>query len=363
MMLEESIFPIQGPLRDHLLLIEWIVVFFALEWALIFTLRVLDQKKNLKSLQEKAYISLFLSYSLMWVFTIIADYYAESRESRLHFLNIGYFIMIIGVLFFIFNMERYKIFYKKYFFSSIFILSIVMYIIIAILWPQFTNIIYSILWVIFIIIFLISLKDLSKNSTLRTGKRGFYKIFIKFSVAFSCIIFGFGFALEYSIMYIGLDYRLLGGFLQLIGIILVSLFFIYSIPSLTEYTWKNKVESIFLTHKSGLLIYKKSFTENEDNIDATLISGELTTLKMMLEYISKKKGEIVLQKKGKTLLIVPGQFITGVLICESNLKSLRIILKNLISNIESIYSEILPSWKGDMKVLSPIKDMIREFFK
>ena len=106
-------FPISGQLKEPLLIIEGIIFFLFLELAAIFWVRIKTQKKRLRSLQEKAYIWLFLGYSLMWAFVIWADYHITNPSLSLICLNLGILIQITFAAFFIYIMEKYQIFLKK----------------------------------------------------------------------------------------------------------------------------------------------------------------------------------------------------------------------------------------------------------
>ena len=124
-----KIFPITGPSREPLLILEWLIVFLFLELAIIFWMRMKSEKVHrLKILQEKAYSWLLLGYSIMWVFIIIGDYYLVNPYLRTLFLNLGYVLLIICTLIFIYIMEKYKIFLRKFLFTNIFLIIIVIYL-------------------------------------------------------------------------------------------------------------------------------------------------------------------------------------------------------------------------------------------
>ena len=71
MIFQEIKFPIQGPLREPLLIMEWLIVLLFLEIAVIFYAKVKKQKSKRKpNEQEKGYVMMFLGYSIMWIFCI-----------------------------------------------------------------------------------------------------------------------------------------------------------------------------------------------------------------------------------------------------------------------------------------------------
>ena len=120
-------FPRTGPLRRHLILMEWIFIFLAFELAVIFLIKYKESSKSIKNNQELSYAVLFFSYSLQWVWFIISDYYTPDSETRTIFLTIGYFTLMIGAFIFIFIIETHNVFFKKYLFSSLFLITITIF--------------------------------------------------------------------------------------------------------------------------------------------------------------------------------------------------------------------------------------------
>lgn len=359
MILAESLYPIQH-YRQALLVMEWIVVFFVLEWTLIFWIRILNDRTKIDTLQENAYLWLFLGYAVMWIFLILADFYAETPEMRTLFLNIGYNLTTLGVLLFIINMERVKTYIRPYFFSTITIGLSILFILIQFFWIDISYWALRALWVLFLIFWLYDIKDLSLSATFKGKKSIFYIKFTRFLFTISFIVLGFALTTEDSVRFFGLEARVIGDSFQLIGVALVSIYFIFPKPALSDYSWQDHIESIFIMHKSGLFIFKQQLKKTDVLMDETVITGELTTLKMMLESMTERQGGIVIEKSGKTILIFPGQYTTGVFICDKSLRTLKVLLKNIINEIEDLYSSVLKTWKGDTKVFSPIADMIKD---
>ena len=111
-----------------------------------------------------------------------------------------------------------------------------------------------------------------------------------------------------------------------------------SIPSFSEYDYQEKIESIYIMHMSGLFLYKKTFREKVDDFDETVVSGTIASIKMMLESVSDKKGGILtIEKRGKIIIIQPGKYVIGVLICDEKLNSLQILLNKFIEKISDAF--------------------------
>lgn len=361
MIIQEIGFPIIGTLREPLLVIEWVVFLVALEWAFIFYIRVKTMKNKLKSLQEIAYISLFLGYAFMWVFLILGDYYTADSNLRLIYMNIGYLIMFLGVFFFVYTMEKYKVFYLKFLFSIIFIFVILLFALFIFFLPPLTNYIYMVGWLFFAWFLIISLKDLSVKAAHGKNKKRPTIIFLKFLVSFFVLISGFGMTLEYVVNTVGYEFRLLGDIIQILGIFLLSFFFI-SLPSLSEFDWQDKIDSIYLIDKSGIFIYKKLFKKKESEVDDNLISAAITTVKFTLEELSENKDFLCIEKEGKIFTFYPKKNILGVLLSDIKLNSLVFLFKNFVNRIENLYSKVLENPAGNLDVYHPIEMIAQEFF-
>ena len=172
--------------------------------------------------------------------------------------------------------------------------------------------------------------------------------------------FGYQLTTRFIVEIMGLSIRLVGDILQLVGLIFIALF-LFSVPSFSEYEWRDQIDYISIMHKSGLFIYEKSF-KDKISMDESIITGTLTTIKMMLEEFGDTKSSSIIRKKDRTFIIEPGRYIYGVLICDKELEALKHILSKFIEKVEMIYDNILINWDGNLKVFRPIEDIANEFF-
>ena len=164
-------YPIIGQFRGVLLVTEWTVAFLSIQLSLIFFLRYWRQKATKSNLRDLGFSSLFMGYGFVWIFYIIADYYASSMikqpfliwssgSQRMLFLNFGYLSFVLGGFFFILIMERYKIFLKRrYFFTYIFSAYLVVYLIILFINIEITNFLSTVFLALFFLFFLFYLYD------------------------------------------------------------------------------------------------------------------------------------------------------------------------------------------------------------
>ena len=361
MILGKIQFPLEGALAELLLIVEWIISFLFLELTLILWKRIIRNKNELKSLQEKAYFWIYLGFSLMWIFFIFSDFYVKTSVLRWLFLNFGYISLEIGAILFIYIIEIYKIFIKKHLFTIIFIIDIIIFFFVLIFAVEYTQIMSFTFWLLFIVFFSLYSKELQPIFNYNIALGSYKYKYLKLLSGVILVIVGFGLTTDFSINTLGLAIRLLGDILQILGMVLLFLFFI-SIPSFSEYDWKDKINNVLIVLKSGLFIYKKYFQNENDPIYDSVISGVITSLKMMLDTVSANDDISIIEKKGKIVIIQPGKYIYGVLICDENLNSLQILLSNFIEKIETIYSNVLENWDGDLKVFKPINDFAKEIF-
>jgi len=361
MILETLEFPLVGPLREPLIILESIILCFFLELAFYFWIRVRSEKKEIKSLQEKAYIWLFLGLYFMIIFYIVADFFAETPEARTLFLNFGYFGEMFGSIFFLYGMEKQVVFLKKHLITTIYAIMMTIHIILFFVAIQYTQ---TISWVFFFLLMLflfLYIRALSSKIHLKDAEGNFNWDLIKIFTGFFCLGLGFGLTTDFAISFFGLGIRLVGDILVLFSILFISLFFT-SVPSLLEYYWQEKLVSIFLMMKSGLCIYYKFFKDKIEDIDETLVSGQLATVKIILEEITDSEGVTIIEKQEKTTIIQPGQFIIGVSISDEHFNSIQILLKTFVEKIEKIYYKIFQNWDGNLNVFKPIEEIANAIF-
>ncbi len=359
MILEEFTRKIEGPLREPLLILEWVVFALFLELAFVFLIRTANQKKSLKNLQDKSYISLFLGFSFSKLFYMIGDYYVP-LSLRMLFYNIAYFIMIVGLFFFIYNLEIYKVFVKKFLFTRVIIVFLIGFFLLLLVAPQFTqNYSYS-FFAIFAVFLLIYIRAIVLEFYVKL-KLGIIKHFVVFCGGTFQIIVGYALATDFAASLFGLGIRIMGDHLEIFGFFLLFLFFI-SIPSFSEYDWQDKIDSIYITKKDGLFLYKRSFRRTESDVDQNIIAGMLTSIKLILQELTEKKGVSIIERENKILIIYPSEYVNGVVICNQNLISVQILLKKFVEKIEAVFLNIFENWSGDVPISSAFEDISKEIF-
>lgn len=125
---------------------------------------------------------------------------------------------------------------------------------------------------------------------------------------------------------------------------------------------KDKIDKLFIMRDSGICIYYKFFKDPTNTRGEQIISGAINTIKLILKEISHDDGEMVIEKEGKVLITNQGKYITGVIIADQNLDSLKFLLKRFIEKVEFLYSNIIRDWDGTMEIFLPIENITKEIF-
>ena len=341
---------------------EWLIVAFSIEFALLFWLRIRRGKKDhLKSLQEKAYIFLFIAYGLAYVFFILGDYYF-SISYRMVFYDIAYLSLMVGGLIFIKIIEEFKTFYRKNLFTIIFGIMTLTFIVVLIVNYEFSRNITFIYYPVFFLFFLFYIRVLFTDVYKKRDIKGFKRDVANLAMAFLFLFLGYNFATDMAVdIFGGYWIRAFGNILQLIAFIFIFFFLLLS-PAFAEFNWQEEIDSIYITNRAGLFIYKKSFRDGEEKTDQNIIAGLLTGVNLVIQKLTKQSGATIIEKEGKIIIFHPRELITGIIICNTKLKSLSLLLDKLLDKVEDIYGAVLLNWDGNLKIFAPIENITQEIF-
>jgi hypothetical protein len=262
--------------------------------------------------------------------------------------------MMIAVFFLLLTIEKYNIFlFKRYFFTTIFSICAILFLILFFIDIRITQPITYIFWIGFLSFFAIFL--------IKFFKKLQSKILLLFG-GLSLMLIGFLLTTDALVEVFGFEGRLLGAILQLISVIL--LFYFFSIlPPFNEFDWQSKIETVFLVNNAGLCLYYKYFKEI-DLINENLISAAILSINVMLkEMIGQDNGNIsIFKKEHETVVIYPGKFLTGVLYISEDLMTPRLLLKNFVDKFEQIYRNILLDWDGETRIFNQAEIIVKDIF-
>jgi hypothetical protein len=357
-------FPIIGIHRLPLLLMELIFIITSMEIGFIFIIRYSKLDKELRNIQELGYASLFLGFSIMWLFYIVSDYYSPNDvvtpfltwnqgSVRALFLNFGYFSMIIGGFFFFYCIEKYKVLLiKRYLISFILLIIGLLFIILFFIDILLTQTLANIVMPSFLVFFLKYMIEFIRKVRVKE------KILILSGFLF--LIFGFFGTTDIIVSSVGVQVRIIGAIFQLISIIFLSKFFI-TLPPFSEFDWQEKIEELFIINRGGICLYSRDFikkTVYDENLTSAAISG----VNSILQKLMDAKGISVIKKKGQIVIIYPGNHVSGVLFSSEDLNMAKLFLKELVEKFETIYSNILKDWGGDISIFEPVDKIVKDMF-
>ncbi len=355
---------IAGSLRLPLLVVEWIFAVISLELGILFILKYMRQKTELRTSQELGYASFFFGLALMWVFLIIGDYFMSVGNFRDLFINLSYLSLACGALLLSFSMEKFRIYlFKRYIFTYCFLILNIILLISLLLNYELTKYISLVTWPLLLLFLIIYFVDFFKSGM---KKQNFLYDLAKFVPAFIFIAMGFFLSNDTVMGIIGaskLEFRVCASFFQLLSL---SILF-YScirLPPLVEFDWKKKIEDLYVINKAGLCLFYQSFTGKDDLKDEHLKSGAITSINIMLQSLtpSEKTKISIIKKKGKTMTIYSGDLSSGVLISREELSSIKYNLKEFIQKFETIYQNVLRRFTGDLDVFLPVNSIARQYF-
>jgi hypothetical protein len=369
-------FPITGPLRFILLVMEWILSFLCFQLGVYFILRYKKRKSNqLENFQDLGFFSLFMGFSLTRFFFLISSYYSSDIRTtpfsiwlygsyRLLFLDFGFLSLMMGILFFTYFMEKYeKVLFLKYFFSICFLIQFILSLVLFffILEPLFYLLVLH--WFFFIVFSIIYNLDFIRKVKIH---KIIQRAGLKITLIMSLFIGGYILSMDELTEFLGLQIRLLAIIIQLIAIILIFSFF-RNIPPFYEFNWRDKIESIFIMNKDGICLSNRFYTDAVEIADRFLITGSLTSVNIMLnEIVNPKDYDLyelsIIKKKGKIINIFTAEKLIGVLISKEELEFFKYNLKSLVLKIEQVYANILAKWDGDLSIFTPIGNFIDEIF-
>ena len=354
-------------LRCPILCIEWFFTLTCFELGLIFLLRYKKAEKGLRNEQELGYASLMFGFSVMWIFFLISDYYVSDEmispfliwsegSTRAIFLNFGYFALMFGAFLCIYFMEKYQIYIvRRFFFTYLFLILLIIFMFVFFISISSTQNITFVFWPLFILFFLVYFREFLRKAKIQEYSLLYSLVFFSW---FASLGIGFFLTTDFSMNTFGAEYRLLGAGLQLFAILSLSIF-LMKLPPFSEFDWQDKVENLYLIDNGGICIYNQ---EDSESMDKHLVSGAIASINILLQELTNREGISVIKKKGKTVIVYPSKYSTGVLFCTEDLNTPKVVLKNFVEKFETVYSQVLQNWDGDIDIFTPVEKMANEFF-
>jgi hypothetical protein len=199
--------------------------------------------------------------------------------------------------------------------------------------------------------------------------RGMRKLnlpYYSFSVGMIMFLFGFLSSTDLFLLIFGWGSRILGDFLQLLGVVACALSF-YNLPSLHEMAWFDKIQKLYVIYPSGICVFEYSFHQQkvkEGAILSDLTTSAIMAIKDLIQDMSAKGKEIVesIRKDQFILLLVQGSHIISVVISSEDSLVLREKNRLFCAQFESTYQQFLQNWSGNVSTFKKADEIVKQVF-
>jgi len=110
----------------------------------------------------------------------------------------------------------------------------------------------------------------------------------------------------------------------------------------SEKSWWEKLQRLYLfTRDKGIVIHDHTFKSMVTD-EPSFVSGGFLGLSNLIQEITQKKSQIkIIEQEGISIILESGKHLTGVLIADENLRTIRNKLIEFIKEIETFYKEEL----------------------
>ncbi|TFF95132.1 MAG: hypothetical protein EU544_03395, partial [Promethearchaeota archaeon] len=243
-----DLYPIIGPFREPLIIMEWLLIFLCYELGLLSLFKYVDAKKELRSANDLSFSLLAFGYGSQWVVYVYADFYIMGAEQRYEVLAFAYLVLISFVFAFVYVVEKDYILFRKRFFTAAFAVLTLLYLIVMLWEVSYTQPLSFFYWPLFIGFFLLYTHKLFNKYMFE--KRSLWH-YMKFFSGFVLLMLGYGLTHDYLVERVGIHLRLVGDILQLIAVAMIYLV-ITQLPPFIEFEWHEKIHSLFLMNNAGL---------------------------------------------------------------------------------------------------------------
>ncbi|NVM27411.1 MAG: hypothetical protein HWN65_01105 [Candidatus Helarchaeota archaeon] len=352
------IFPIDGPFRESLLIVEGLLVIIVLQAGMIFARKFLRTERSVSNYMLLAWAGIFFSYASVVSIFMVADFYVEGVINRENVLNIGYLVAGLGATIFTYYAER-EIGFKKHLFT-ILLVAVFGFLLINAIFPMIDSFILTAGgWLIFIFLIFFYIKKFTSKRTEKWRLNIFSLV-----VGAVLLILGFGAVADWSVEFFGGFWvRYIGDLLMMTGVLCVAALYI-GVPSLSEFIWPEKLRHFFVIHQSGVSVANYNYAQEGDRKrDELLMAGGLASISKVISSLIDSEKQLDMVDHGDVILLFDyGKYLINVLIVEEPLEILRVKLKKFTEAIEIIYEDELAEWDGDLQRFTFLDAVVKANF-
>ncbi|MBD3229689.1 MAG: hypothetical protein GF329_16025 [Candidatus Lokiarchaeota archaeon] len=349
-------FPISGPLRMPLLILELMIIYITFEVSVYFFIKYRrNLRRSMKSSTNFDWAMIFVCFGLTFIFYVIANFYATNRDL---FLFYGYLSLNIGSLIFSVHLEYLKVIKTKFIFTIVFSSFLVLYLTTFFIDFSLTKAVAISIFVPVSVIFIVYFYTIFSKIRHKYRNKG-----IGLIIGIILVILGYAATSDISLdLFGGIYIRLIGDILMLVAIFMIAIF-ANSIPSFSsELDWHKKLKYIFVINSSGICLYSENFQEKSE-INELLLSGAVMSIQTFIREIMTEYSNLKVISKGSDVFIIEkGDEITCVLIAEQELEILKNLLYKFVISFEDFFGDILKGWSGELDLFSPTIKLIDEIF-
>ncbi len=372
--------------RDILLCMNVLIAFFCFEFFFFFFQRYRNQRvktqyyqeeKNRSGLDRKklreysvflknrelgwGILYFFLGY--MMVMFVIGDFFINDLQIRSAFRYAGYLDFAIAMTIFCYFLEQNELHKNHHRFTQILIVSLAGLILCLLFFSDYA--IYIIYFIIPITLGLSIQYAVLMIKQIR-GMRKFNFPYYSFSVGMIMFLSGFLSSTDLFLQTFGWGSRILGDFLQFLGVVACALSF-YNLPSLHEMAWFDKIQKLYVIYPSGICVFEYSFHQQkikEGDILSDLTTSAIMAIKDIIQDVSSKGKDIVesIRKDQFILLLAQGSHIISVIISTEDSLVLREKNHLFCTQFESTYQHILQNWSGNVSAFKKTDEIVKQVF-
>jgi hypothetical protein len=387
---EELTFPIEGELRETMLSIEVVIMFFCFEFFILFFSRYLKRSKKSNALsktrgfkiqnipeqfnqylnqmknREFAWGLLFFLLGIMFILFIIGDYYTNLADRKL-IIDFGYICFFLGATIFSISIERNELKRLNLAYSKFFIFIFILLVVTILMQSELSKVVSGISLVSFSLFGLLYMNNLVENVE---GSRKYSLPIYSLLIGVISFVTGFSFSTDFMVEQFGLVIRLSGDLISLFGLIMCALSF-FNLPNFSEFDYLDKIRAIYVINPSGISLFSHFFREDEqeEKIESDLTTGAIIAINSILQDMASKEGKSdgkkleSIQKNDFTMLLEYGKHVICVLLADEDSKTLRDKIQIFCDVFELRYKKQLKNWFGKTDHFNSATDIVEKVFK
>ncbi len=137
----------------------------------------------------------------------------------------------------------------------------------------------------------------------------------------------------------------------------------YSIPSFTEFDWKEKIHELYIISTSGICLYQQKFRMGHVK-DEDLFGGGLVAMQSLIqEMIQSQKVLRVIDHEEVKILFESSPHALFIMVAKDDLYIVHHKLQQLAKDFELIYGDMMPEWGGDLNLFKPLESIVNRIFE